>query len=325
MNMPLSKHRLFHTQDVDEARARVAEVYCDHKLHVAKAKRVDACHNHVALGSVSLNYMQYGADVHIEPGYLDSFYLLQLPLQGSAVVSCDNHCVKANPHLASVVNPSDYTKMQWSADCRKVLIQIDRKSIEQCLAGLLGRPIEENLVFDNSMDRTQIEGDAWWRSALHLLSEMDQDLPAYTHKPVIDAFEKSLVTGLLYAQKNNYSSLLREQNPRIAPKHVRAAEHYMQEHYRFNICVEDLVTITGVSPRCLFEGFKKFRNTTPMRYLQQLRLAKVRQALSRPNQSKTVTEVALESGFSQLGRFSVMYKDVFGESPSTTLKNQRLG
>lgn len=324
MNMPLSKHQLFATRDLDEARARVAEVYCDHKLSMLHGGSVDAMHNHVALGAVSLNYMQYGADVSIEPGYLESFYLLQLPVRGKALISCDRAEVQASNGVASIVNPSNYTRMQWSEDCQKILIQLDKKAVEQCLAGLLGQPLEEQLLFENRMARDDAQKDAWWRSVLFLLQEMDQEQPAYAHKPVVDAMERSLITGLLYAQSSNYSAVLREQNPQIAPKHVRAAEQYMGEHYRFNLCVEDLVTVTGVSPRCLFEGFKKFRNTTPMRYLQQLRLAKVREALSEPGQTKTVTEIALACGFTQLGRFSVLYKNVFGESPSATLKSQQI-
>jgi AraC-like DNA-binding protein len=324
MNMPLSKHRLFKTRELDEARARVAEVYCDHELRMARAGKVDAGHNHVSLGAVALNYMQYGADVEIEPGYLESFYLLQLPLDGKALVKCDKREVEASRSVASIVNPSNYTRMQWTEDCRKILIQLDKRSVEQCLAGLLGQPLEDELVFDNRMGRDDAQNDAWWRSVNFLLQEMNEEQPAYAHKPVVDAMARSLIAGLLYAQQSNYSAALREQNPQIAPKHVRAAEQYMNEHYRFNLCVEDLVTITGVSPRCLFEGFKKFRNTTPMRYLQQIRLAKVREALSKPGQDKTVTDIALECGFTQLGRFSVLYKNVFGESPSATLKNHQV-
>ena len=33
----------------------------------------------------------------------------------------------------------------------------------------------------------------------------------------------------------------------------------------------------------------------------------------------TVTEIALDNGFTHLGRFSVNYRELFGESPSETL------
>ena len=43
-----------------------------------------------------------------------------------------------------------------------------------------------------------------------------------------------------------------------------------------------------------------------------------------PTAPTTVTRAALASGFSQLGRFAVEYRRVFGERPSETLRRARL-
>jgi transcriptional regulator GlxA family with amidase domain len=46
-----------------------------------------------------------------------------------------------------------------------------------------------------------------------------------------------------------------------------------------------------------------------------------RQSLQVADQSKrTVTQIAAEYGFLELGRFSVRYRSLFGESPSVTLR-----
>jgi AraC-like DNA-binding protein len=50
------------------------------------------------------------------------------------------------------------------------------------------------------------------------------------------------------------------------------------------------------------------------------RLSQARQALmSADSGSATVTEIATTFGFAELGRFSVEYRKVYGESPSETL------
>ena len=51
-----------------------------------------------------------------------------------------------------------------------------------------------------------------------------------------------------------------------------------------------------------------------------LRLSEARRALLAADCKRiTVTEIATEFGFLELGRFSVEYRKVFGESPSKTL------
>ena len=59
---------------------------------------------------------------------------------------------------------------------------------------------------------------------------------------------------------------------------------------------------------------------SPHRYLWLRRMHLVRTALLRADRrSATVTSIALDYGFGELGRFAVMYRQLFGESPSATL------
>ena len=59
---------------------------------------------------------------------------------------------------------------------------------------------------------------------------------------------------------------------------------------------------------------------TPNRYLWLRRMNLARRALGCANAERTtVTEIATDYGFWELGRFSVAYRTLFGETPSTTL------
>ncbi|TMK47760.1 MAG: AraC family transcriptional regulator [Alphaproteobacteria bacterium] len=59
----------------------------------------------------------------------------------------------------------------------------------------------------------------------------------------------------------------------------------------------------------------------PIRYLSLRRMHLVRRALLRADPSTTtVTRLATDQGFWELGRFSVAYRALFGESPSQTLR-----
>jgi AraC-like DNA-binding protein len=60
---------------------------------------------------------------------------------------------------------------------------------------------------------------------------------------------------------------------------------------------------------------------SPTQYLLLRRMGMARQALREADPGVTrVTDVATEFGFLELGRFAVKYRQIFGETPSSTLK-----
>ncbi|MCK1410206.1 helix-turn-helix domain-containing protein [Bradyrhizobium sp. 76] len=76
----------------------------------------------------------------------------------------------------------------------------------------------------------------------------------------------------------------------------------------------------AVSERTLRKAFHRIHSIPPCRHLRMLRLSQARRALlSADGKLVTVTEIATGFGFVELGRFSVEYRKVFGESPSQTL------
>lgn len=75
----------------------------------------------------------------------------------------------------------------------------------------------------------------------------------------------------------------------------------------------------GVPVRTLTLCCQEYLGMSPIRYLWLRRMTLARTALLRAEPSTTITTVALNFGFVQLGRFAVSYRSLFGESPSTTL------
>jgi transcriptional regulator GlxA family with amidase domain len=85
--------------------------------------------------------------------------------------------------------------------------------------------------------------------------------------------------------------------------------------------VGDLCEAVGVSPRTLRNAFQVVCGAPPYRYLRALRLREARKVLLAPGDAaQTVTQIAVRFGFLELGRFSVEYRQAFGERPSATLR-----
>ena len=62
---------------------------------------------------------------------------------------------------------------------------------------------------------------------------------------------------------------------------------------------------------------------SPHRYLWLRRMNLACRALTLADATtKTVTEIANNHGFGELGRFAVAYRKLFGESPSMTLRRE---
>jgi len=321
MKKPLQKFNLFSSTSTDEAREIVSRVYCDHKLVPDKHSELNACHNRVQLSEVSLNYLEYGADVSVEPGYLDDFFLFQLPLAGGAQISIDDQVFDSSDNVASVINPSEYTKMRWDGNCKKLMVQINRNALEQSLSRILGCPISKPIKFNHQIKHSEnYHAKNWWRQVGNLVQDIDHGFDPWRSQVLLDDLERNLLTNMLFSFNHNYKQTLLTQESSIRPKQLKHIEAYIQENLENIISIDDLVEVSGVSARSIYFWFKNFRGTTPMKYILQSRLVKVHQALSEPRQSQNVTQIANHWHFSQLGRFSVAYKKVYGESPSDTLR-----
>jgi transcriptional regulator GlxA family with amidase domain len=87
--------------------------------------------------------------------------------------------------------------------------------------------------------------------------------------------------------------------------------------------IADLCRIATVSQRTLRNAFHVVHGMTPYRYLRAMRMGAARKALLSPDSAGlTVTQVATQFGFFELGRFAVEYRAAFGESPSATLRRE---
>jgi AraC-like DNA-binding protein len=107
------------------------------------------------------------------------------------------------------------------------------------------------------------------------------------------------------------------------PRDLVRALDWLRGHLHEPVRLEALAEIAGAAPRTLETHFRQFLGTTPLGWVRQMRLLRARQALLDSAGQASVTGVALDSGFTQLGRFAALYCRHFGELPSHTLQRAR--
>lgn len=311
--------KILRSNDLDETRLLVASVFCEHKLLIRSNALLDYSHEHFNIDTISLSNMSYGAYVNIKPGSLESFYLIQLPIEGN-----DLTCINGVEHFSdksngTVHSPQESLEMSWSHDCRKLVVKIDKDALERHAANIFGCSIPGQLRFAADMNLMQPSGIAWSGAIQHLYAEI-QSAPQLFNLPLIRSqLEQNIMTTLLAWHPHNFSNLLKDSSPKILPRHLKKATEFMQAYPDQIITIETLVNITGVNGRTLFYGFAKFLGLSPMRYLLDVRLQRVHQDLLDPSQPRNVTDVATRWGFYQLGRMASDYKKRYGESPRDTL------
>ena len=98
-----------------------------------------------------------------------------------------------------------------------------------------------------------------------------------------------------------------------AQRLVRQAMAYLHEHYAEPISRQDLARHVGLSDDYLTSCFHKELGLTPVAYLNRYRVQQARQLLK--NTHKSITEIALEVGFSGSSYFSRIFRRETGMSP----------
>ncbi len=316
---PLARHVLFETRDLDCARERVAEKFCRHRLDLAgEPAAFAAAHHHLPGGMVSLNYITYGADVLIDPGELGDFYLVQIPIVGSATIRNGGREFETGRGTASVLNPHWRTRMTWRRGCEQILLQIRKEPFLAFAEQLIGRRLTGPLAFDPELDFGR-PGLARWRAGvLALFHAAEVDGAVLSGRLASALIEQQLVAALLRAQPHDMSGFLADDRETGTPGHVRRADRYIRDHADEPLTLSDIAAAAGVGIRTLQLAYRASHGVSPMRALAHERLKRVRRDLMHGDPAESVTEVALRWGFSHLGRFAAAYRDAYGELPRQT-------
>lgn len=309
--------------DADQVKTMISSMLTPHKLSLLKASSLQSCIRHANFGQVDVIRLGYGAHVRIQPDDLVDYYLIQIPQYGQATVRCGAEEVESIPGVASVLSPNSEIDMNWQASNEQIMIKVDRLLLEQTAQDMGMDPMVNGVHFPAKFE---CHRSVSWQLMLRYLVDCARNSLSMQRSPLlIRQIEQLVVTTLLGEHPPVLQSGLNRLRSSILPRHIKQVENYLHEHIDQPINLALLAAQAQVSVRTLQVAFKEHCGVSPMQYLRQLRLERVRADLLTHGDSLecSVADIAMRWGFAHLGRFSAAYKDRFGETPSQSLQRLR--
>ena len=221
----------------------------------------------------------------------------------------------STPDTGVILSPNMSFQMTMAENCEKRMVRLSRFAVEECLRQLLLKNLDQPLVFKPQMDLVG-QAKPWVKLFQQLLPLLDSHNSLVGEQILWQPLEQALIKSLLYLQPHNYSEqLLGLQRP----AYLLSLDDELRSCVMESLSLADIEKRAGVSRDRLYRDFQRYYGIAPMAYFKRLKLDGVRQRLLQAHADETVSAIALDYGFNQLGRFSQEYKEHFNELPSETL------
>jgi AraC-like DNA-binding protein len=297
---------------VDYTRERISDVLQPHTLMPRECWQQTNCFlDHIPVSRIGIGAIGFGAmEVHV-PEIAD-YHLFILCLDGHANAQIEHEDYRIDRTRGLLVAPGEQLLASFSQDCEQLFVRISDKAIADH-SGF------RKLEFQREVDLRNPLIAPWIHHIAAIISDKQTCELLQTAPHIATEYERLLLSLLLAGQPHREGA---ERSHCIAPGSVKRAEQYIQENAAEPLTLADIARAAKVPTRTLLESFRRFRGTSPVRYLRHVRLDQAREAL-RKGSVETAAEAAMNAGLMHLGRFSKDYADRFGEKPSDTLRAAR--
>lgn len=314
----------YSTRSVEEIRQALADHYYDLAVGLTGPESDFSANLGVSdLGPFTIGRLSMGTGVRLsfgEPGY----YHLAVPFAGVFNIrQGSGEATWAHSRRAVFFDPEyDIRVGGWSGDCDVLTVRLEKAAVHDQLEGMLGRPLTGRPRFEPTIDVGTGPGRSWVSLAAWALREQQGGDGLLRQELFRTSFEQSLLTGLLLAAGHSHHDEM--EAPRVTsvpPAAVKRVMDAVRERPGAPYDAAGLAAIAQVGVRSLQDGFRKHVGMTPLAFVNEVRLQRVRAQLLRGDPATTtVAEAAYQWGFAHLGRFGQRYRARFGETPSQTLR-----
>jgi AraC-like DNA-binding protein len=218
-----------------------------------------------------------------------------------------------------IINDTDLMYRRTEANCDWGSMSLSRDDFDAAYNAVTGRefagPARKHLVrpapdLMSRLLKLHATIGQFAKTAPHILS-----LPGAAH-----ALEQELILAMIRCLTEGDRWEVSAGSRRHAMIIARF-EEFLERHPGRPLYLTEICAAIGVAERTLRAVCEEHLGMGPIRFLSMRRMHLVHRALRQADPSHTtVTRIATDHGFWELGRFSVAYRVLFDESPSESLR-----
>lgn len=272
-----------------------------------------------------MSELMYSAETHIDPEiranpaivgsvknaspiHYHDFYEFFLITKGSCIHKVNNQEQNLVEGELIFIRPEDrhYYECYSDIDCQFINMACDREIIEDAFIYFKNTPWEKRLLSEKLPPRTLLL-PMGMESFINQYEKLT--VLATINKPQARQKVRSMVIEILvyfFSESQNV-------NNKNIPLWLESLLTQMHRKENFTQGLKKMYTLSGRSVGHLNRIFKKYFNTTPTAYINNLRLNYAKSLLLTTELS--IIDVALEAGFENLSHFYHLFKKHFNITP----------
>lgn len=219
---------------------------------------------------------------------------------------------------SAIYMPGDLDSFHLRSKSRVSLgVTMPREPFIETIAALRGVDTEDIMLNDRELRLSEAAGVEVRARLTAIINEACRERVKRSQREISNEVIGLLTDAYLYALPESLSQAERISRPE---RIVRLAEERFMASDGKPVSLADLCAAAGVRKSALYKAFHNVCGLPPLTYFQKRRLMQARSLLvNAVNERGQVKHAALSTGFTELGRFSVEYRQLFGEPPSATL------
>jgi len=297
---------------MDYARQQISMILSPHTLTPFKPGPATQCYtDHLTIGDLGVGAIHFG-EAEVDVPTIADYHLLIACQAGSAHIEVNRRQFVLSESKALIIAPGSHMHARFSADCEQFFVRIPRVSLR-------AHAPTEHVEFAPEVDLDSPTLRPFL-SHLELITSNVATVDLLKVNTMIKTeYERMLVYMLLAGQAHRFGE---GDTAKVAPRSVRLAEAFIRANYDSALTLDEIAAAANVPARTLLASFQRFRSTSPMRYLRDVRLDEARQQL-KGSSHLSIASIALKAGFNHFGRFAYAYAERFHEKPSDTLRANR--